>query len=437
MREDHLACGERAALRHAIAKRIIEQARTEEAPVLAGSSPPTHRWQGEAARSVAGLSVQKLRALLAENPTFNGFDEAQFEGLLAIIKEVRQVDAGDVLVHEGEVAQAIFIVETGRLEVLKKEEDGEQAHRIALLLPGMSAGEIALLDAGARSATVRALEDTRVLVIPIRDLRGIERRLPFDVQMMAALGHELAKRLRKTNEVTVRSLREALREAEIRASMGRTMSRLLIGTTLYIFFVGMIAEIRDQLPSTTVLTVVVLLAYATSVLINNRTSGFPASAYGFTTRNWHAAVIEAVLFSLPVAGLIVIGKAILIRTSPELAGSPLFELRGEALKPGLAILFTVVYVVFVPVQEFIVRSIQSSMMLYLRGWYRVPLAIVISALIFSAMHLHISLAAAITAIPLGLFWGWLYWRNPTLIGVILSHTLLGLFAFRVVGFPGF
>jgi len=116
-----------------------------------------------------------------------------------------------VLVSEGEIAKAIFIVETGRLEVLKSEEDGGRAHRIAVLRPGMSAGEIALLDAGARSATVRALEDSRVLVIPIHKLRGgLARRLPFDVQMMVAFGRDLAKRLRSSNEITVRSLQDSL-----------------------------------------------------------------------------------------------------------------------------------------------------------------------------------------------------------------------------------
>jgi len=42
---------------------------------------------------------------------------------------------------------------------------------------------------------------------------------------------------------------------------------------------------------------------------------------------------------------------------------------------------------------------------------------------------------AVIVFPLGLFWEWLYDRNPTLIGVIVSHVALGLLGLFIVGFP--
>jgi CRP-like cAMP-binding protein len=386
----------------------------------------------------ADLSAAALKALVADNPTFDRFDADQFESLRHVVREVRQIEAGGDLLHEGDLADSIFIIETGRFEVLKKEEeDGLRVHGIAVLRPGMSVGEIALLDAGARSATVRALEPARVLVIPIAALEpGAEPPLPIGLAMKLALGRELARRLRIGNEVTVRSLRAALRESEIRASMGRLMCRLLIGATLYMFALGFILQIKPYLATTTPISVVILLAFATSCIVNIKTSGFPASAYGFNTRNWRGAVEEAILLSLPVAALMVLAKAIMIHTVPAMAGLPLLDLaRSSPLGGWIGVLAITTYALFVPVQEVIARSVQSAMMLYLRGRFRVALAILLAALLFSATHLHTSLGMAVAVFPLGLFWGWLYWRNPTLIGVTLSHLLLGLFAFRVVGFP--
>ena len=52
--------------------------------------------------------------------------------------------------------------------------------------------------------------------------------------------------------------------------------------------------------------------------------------------------------------------------------------------------------------------------------------------IFSAAHLYVSPGLAVIAFVAGLFWGWLYARQSGLIGVSVSHVLLGLWAFEVV-----
>lgn len=53
-------------------------------------------------------------------------------------------------------------------------------------------------------------------------------------------------------------------------------------------------------------------------------------------------------------------------------------------------------------------------------------------IIFSAAHLYVSPGLAVMAFVAGLFWGWLYARQGTLVGVSVSHVLLGFWAFEVV-----
>jgi CRP-like cAMP-binding protein len=72
-------------------------------------------------------------------------------------------DAGDEIVRQGDEGIGVYIVVAGRVEVMR---DG---HSLASLGPDAFFGEMALLDNYRRSATVRAVEPSRCLVIPRAD----------------------------------------------------------------------------------------------------------------------------------------------------------------------------------------------------------------------------------------------------------------------------
>ena len=97
----------------------------------------------------------------------------------------------------------------------------------------------------------------------------------------------------------------------------------------------------------------------------------------------------------------------------------------------------VLYTFHAPFQEFVVRGcLQGSLQEFLRGTYRQSVAVVGSNLIFAAFHLYLSLGFAVLTFVPGLLWGWLYRRHGTLVGVALSHVLVGLWAVFVVGIEG-
>jgi hypothetical protein len=104
---------------------------------------------------------------------------------------------------------------------------------------------------------------------------------------------------------------------------------------------------------------------------------------------------------------------------------------------GGIVLTCLAYSVFAPVQEFIARGcFQSSFQNFLMGKHRILLSIVISNLMFSMTHLHISTRFALLAFAPGLFWGWQYARHKNLIGISISHVIIGLSASIFIGFPG-
>lgn len=383
--------------------------------------------------------------LTGECSLFRGIDPAALGDVLRQVARRLRLDPGEDLVVEGESADAIYFVESGGFEVRKRSDQGgadpaDGGHRIGRMGPGTLVGEVALLDRGTRSATVRALEASVVLMLRVRDLAQEAAAPPHPaVQMQLNLAHELAQKIRHSTSSAVRHLEEALHEERKRVEMGRFMSRVLIGTCLYMFALVLMQPLKALVPDSTAFSVAVLIGFAFGLWMNIRTSMFPASAYGFTLAHWRPALREALLFSLPFLALIVALKWVLLQTSPAFAGLGLFDLyRHQGLGAGGTLLVVLAYALFVPIQEMVARSgIQSSLMMFLRPKHRVPMSIFMSTLLFSSTHLHTSFEFAVLVFPMGLFWGWLYSRHPTLVGVVFSHLLIGIWAVFVVSFPFF
>jgi len=81
---------------------------------------------------------------------------------LAAHIEPQPIEAGAVVCEQGDPSDALYIVVRGRFGVFMREEAGVE-RRISSLGPGDYFGEIGLLIAGARSATVRVETDGELL----------------------------------------------------------------------------------------------------------------------------------------------------------------------------------------------------------------------------------------------------------------------------------
>lgn len=86
----------------------------------------------------------------------DGIDLAE----LATAATERSCAAGELIVEQGAPGDALYVVMDGALAI---EVDGR---RVSRLPAGEAFGELALLDGQPRSATVRAIEATRLLVVP-------------------------------------------------------------------------------------------------------------------------------------------------------------------------------------------------------------------------------------------------------------------------------
>ena len=132
---------------------------------------------------VEGELAPLIERLLGAASLFQGIDRDAMAGLLRRAGYRLHLAPGEDLITEGDDADALYFVERGTFEVRKRSEQGdaEGEHAIGQALPGAVLGEVALLDRGRRSATVRALEPSVALVLRMRDLEE-------DAQARAAHG---------------------------------------------------------------------------------------------------------------------------------------------------------------------------------------------------------------------------------------------------------
>ena len=111
---------------------------------------------------------------------FNDLNLAQLEQIYQICTE-KICTKGTVIVRENTPSTEIYIIIEGEVEILVGTSSltGSRERRISILERGQSFGEVALVDEGLRSATVRGLTDTcRVLEISRNDLFTLLRQNP-------------------------------------------------------------------------------------------------------------------------------------------------------------------------------------------------------------------------------------------------------------------
>jgi hypothetical protein len=104
------------------------------------------------------LAVSEAVTLLRSLALFNGLDPAGLERVARLCRPA-EFRRGDVVMRQGEYEGEAYIVRAGMVEVSVGEaEAGSQA--IVRLGEGQVVGEMALIDQGPRSATVRCVSET-------------------------------------------------------------------------------------------------------------------------------------------------------------------------------------------------------------------------------------------------------------------------------------
>lgn len=149
-------------------------------------------------------------------PVFEGLTGTEIATVRGIFREEER-PAGSIVVAEGQTGDEMFILVRGRVQISK-----------AMLMAGMSVpllsmesprkvlatldasgypvfGEVALIDADLRSATVTALTDCLFLVTGRAAFFGLAQREPaLGVKLLLTLGRRMAATIRRSNSEVVK-----------------------------------------------------------------------------------------------------------------------------------------------------------------------------------------------------------------------------------------
>jgi len=142
---------------------------------------------------------------LANVPIFSDLDD---ETLAKIVKPgvIQSFKKNSIILSEEDTGSALFVIAEGKVKISRSSNDDKEVI-LAILNESDFFGEMSLLDGMVRSATVTAIEDSKLFIVQRTEFLDLLKKYP-DVSI--ALLTELTKRLRgATMKIKALSLKDA------------------------------------------------------------------------------------------------------------------------------------------------------------------------------------------------------------------------------------
>ena len=133
--------------------------------------------------------------VLRQAPLFSALDDEAATALRGSMTETR-LRRGEVLFHEGDAGDKLYIVLDGKVKLGRTSSDGRE-NLLTVLGPGEMFGELSLFDPGPRTATATAVSDAQLVGLGNADLQSWLTGRP---EVARHLLQALARRLRRTND---------------------------------------------------------------------------------------------------------------------------------------------------------------------------------------------------------------------------------------------
>jgi CRP-like cAMP-binding protein/membrane protease YdiL (CAAX protease family) len=374
---------------------------------------------------------------------FEGVTPTQIAELKSRFVELK-FSPGQFILREAATDSFIYVLTDGIAHVTKTTLSGDAEMRIGELGPGDVLGELKIVDPEASSASVVAVTPVTAFALDLDTFAKAPALADARAVMLRNVGRILAARLRARTSDEADALKRELDESQAREHAGRFIVLMFTMIATYNLAISALAVLPVAIhPPMTVLSFILAIWTVIPVLMLFRNSPFPLESYGLTLRHGGRVVFQALLWTAPLLILVVVVKWIWIRSDPALAGQPLFDPTESVpapFSPGYYCFAIFLYSIHAPLQELVGRAGLQGTLQHL-----IPVApgrvnwkaILISDLLFSAAHVFIGFWFCVAAFVPGMFWGWMFSRQRSLLGVIASHIVVGIWLLFVVGLEAF
>ncbi len=144
--------------------------------------------------------------------------------------------AGDVVFHEGDPGNTMFVIRKGKVRISKNVRGGVKT--LATLGQGEFFGEMAILNGEPRSATATATEEVMLLEV---DAKRFEGMITKQAEIAVRFIQKLARRLQDADQmITILTKRDPktrlilglMREAELRGFPGTDQDAIVVSRDL-------------------------------------------------------------------------------------------------------------------------------------------------------------------------------------------------------------
>jgi uncharacterized membrane protein len=143
------------------------------------------------------MSIELLRKI----PVLARVDEGELARLLPLATS-RTFPANAPVIWIGEPGDELFLITSGRVQVYCPDENGRE-QTLATLSAGDFFGEVALLDGGPRTASVRTIDETEMLVLKRDDFHDFLRHHPETaIAVLTTIGKRHRETIEKLRGVT-------------------------------------------------------------------------------------------------------------------------------------------------------------------------------------------------------------------------------------------
>ena len=143
------------------------------------------------------MQADKL-AILQSMPIFGGVGDEVLE-LLVSQSQTATVTKGSFFFREGDQADALYILEKGRVIIVKNWQGC--AYELGSLSPGDCFGEMALIEMSRRSASVKAVENCQGMKLTPEHLYEVyKNHLSQYAIIQMNIAREISRRLREADQ---------------------------------------------------------------------------------------------------------------------------------------------------------------------------------------------------------------------------------------------
>ena len=168
---------------------------------------------------VTPMAVGPRLQALKSNPVFASLPAREIDALAAATRE-DPVRARDYIFMEGDPAESLCIVKSGRVRIVRHSKAGKDVI-LELLGPGEIFGGVAVIENRPYPASAQAVEASVILKIPAQALIAVSDRHPSVIRELALM---IGRRLRTAHD-SVKSLAIDPVEARLAAMLLRLAER--------------------------------------------------------------------------------------------------------------------------------------------------------------------------------------------------------------------